>query len=117
MKPKAGLVRLLWTLTALLSLIGVAIVVRRLLFYAEPHSGNPASLDANFLRHRALTTVHIIPGLLFIVLGPFQFIRRLRVRRLAVHRWMGRVFIASGLVVGVTALLMGPQMATGGANE
>src|SRR5215472_11244974 len=108
MKPKPAIVRLVWTLTILLSLIGVAIVIRRLLFYAFPRSGSPASLDANFLRHRVLTTVHIIPGLLFMVLGPFQFIRRLRTRRPALHRWTGRVFIVSGLVVGTTALVMGP---------
>jgi uncharacterized membrane protein len=110
-------VRLLWTLTIILSLIGVAIVIRRLLFFGAPHSGSFAALDANSLRHPVLTTVHIIPGLLFMVLGPFQFIRRLRTRRPALHRWMGRVFIVSGLVVGTTALVMGPQMAIGGVNE
>ena len=117
MKPKPAMVRLLWTLTILLSLIGVAIVIRRLLFYASPRSGSPAPLDANFRQHPRLTMVHIVPGLLFIVLGPFQFIRRLRTRRPALHRWMGRVFIVSGLVVGTTALVMGPQMAIGGVNE
>jgi uncharacterized membrane protein len=117
MKPKPAIVRLVWTLTILLSLIGVAIVIRRLLFYAFPHSGSPAPLDANFLQHPRLTMVHIIPGLLFVVLGPFQFIRRLQTRRPALHRWMGRVFIVSGLVVGTTALVMGPQMAIGGVNE
>lgn len=103
--------RLVWTLTVILTLIGVAIVIRRLLFFAAPHSGSPAPLDANFVRHRVLTTVHIIPGLLFVLLGPFQFIRRPRTG------WMRRVFIVSGLVVGTTALVMGPQMAIGGVNE
>src|SRR5690242_16196512 len=111
MRPKPALVRLLWTLTVPLSLIGVAIVVRRLLFYAGIPSASPASLDTNFLRHPVLTMVHIIPGLLFIILGPFQFMKRVRARRLALHRWMGRVFIGSGLVVGISALVMAPQMA------
>jgi uncharacterized membrane protein len=110
-------VRWLWTLTVILSLIGVAIVIRRLLFYATPHSSDHTSLDANFLQHPVLTIGHIIPGLLFIVLGPFQFIRRLRTLWPDVHRWTGRVFIASGLIVGTTALVMSPQMAIGGANE
>jgi hypothetical protein len=30
---------------------------------------------------------------------------------------MGRIFIGAGLIVGATALVMGPQMAIGGANE
>src|SRR5258708_3555095 len=64
-----------------------------------------------------MTMVHIIPGLLFIVLGPLQFVRRLRSSRPELHRWMGRLVIASGLIIGSTALVMSPQMAIGGANE
>ena len=51
------------------------------------------------------------------VLGPLQFVRSIRVRRPGVHRWIGRVFLVSGLIVGVTALVLGPQVAIGGANE
>src|SRR3989442_1064470 len=51
------------------------------------------------------------------VLRPLQFVRRIRARRLRFHRWSGRVFVASGLVIGVTGLVMGVVMAIGGANE
>ncbi len=61
--------------------------------------------------------VHIIPGLLFVVLGPLQFVRRLRASRPKLHRWTGRVLLASGLTIGITALVMSPQMAIGGVNE
>jgi uncharacterized membrane protein len=76
-----------------------------------------AALDAGFAPHRLLTMVHIIPGLLFVVLGPLQFIQTLRNRRPALHRWTGRVVIVSGMIIGVSALVMSPQMAIGGANE
>ncbi len=61
--------------------------------------------------------IHIIPGLLFMALGPLQFVRQLRNRKPGLHRWMGRVVLVSGAIIGGTALAMGPQLAIGGANE
>jgi hypothetical protein len=51
------------------------------------------------------------------VLGPFQFMASIRARRLWQHRWSGRVFVAAGYILGVSALAMTSQMAIGGANE
>jgi uncharacterized membrane protein len=121
-KPRPLFVRILWLITIFLVLIGVAIVVRRTLAFFAPSSGSPrfpeaAAMDASFASHRALTILHIFPGLLFVALGPFQFVRTLRNRRPRLHRWMGRIFVVSGIVIGSTALIMSPQMAIGGANE
>jgi uncharacterized membrane protein len=115
-------VKLLWLLTFFLALIGVGVVVRRMfhLLAPSPAPAGPADLaemDAVFARHPALTMVHIVPGLLFMVLGPLQFVRKLRSKRPALHRWMGRVFIVSGIIIGVTALVMSPSMTLGGANQ
>jgi hypothetical protein len=60
--------------------------------------------------------LHIIPGRLFMVLGPVQFAPSLGRRRPALHRWTGRVFLASDLVIGGTAVVMSPQIAIGGLN-
>ena len=116
------MVRTLWSIVLFLVLIGVVIVVRRTLhlFAPSPAPSNfqeAAALDAGFAAHRLLTMIHIIPGLLFVVLGPLQFVRRLRNSRPRLHRWMGRVVLASGIIIGGTALVMSPQMAIGGANE
>lgn len=120
----AGVTRALWTIVVLLSLIGVAVVMRRTFAILAPAAvpaprGAPAvaALDAGFRRHAVLTTIHIIPGLLFILLGPLQFVRRLRNRRPRLHRWTGRVAVASGMIIGSTALVMSPQMAIGGISE
>lgn len=105
--------RALWALVAFLALIMIVVAARRIL-----HLWSPAvDLDSGFARHPLLTLAHIVPGLAFIVLGPFQFMPGLRRRHLELHRWTGRVFLASGLVIGVTALVMSPQMAIGGALE
>ena len=74
-------------------------------------------MDAGFARHPLLTMVHITPGLLFMLLAPLQFVRRLRNRKPKLHRWIGRVVLVSGMIIGGTALVMSPQMAIGGANE
>jgi uncharacterized membrane protein len=121
-KPGPARIRLLWFWTLLLSAIGVAAVVRRTLHLLAPSTapaGLPeaAALDAGFARHPLLTMLHIVPGLLFVVLGPLQFVRTLRARRPKLHRWMGWAVLASGAVIGATALVMSPQMAIGGANE
>ncbi len=39
-------------------------------------------------------------------LGPFQFMTGLRKRHPSLHRWTGRVVLASALVIGITALIM-----------
>jgi uncharacterized membrane protein len=113
--------RLLWPVTLLLVAIGITIVVRRALHLvappAVPSNRQDAALDGGFARHPVLTMVHILPGLLFVLLAPLQFVRTLRTRRPALHRWTGRVVIAAGIVIGGSALVMGPQMAIGGALE
>jgi uncharacterized membrane protein len=109
-------------ITLLLVLIGVVIVVRRTvqLFAPSPAPANfpeATELDAGFARHRLLTMLHILPGLVFLMLGPLQFVGSLRRRKPGLHRWTGRVILASGTTIGGTALVMSPQMAIGGANE
>ena len=122
MKPNSALVRILWAITLLLMLIGVAIVIRRTLALLAPSPApsnfpEAAAMDAGFARHPLLTMLHITPGLLFILLAPLQFVRRLRNRKPKLHRWIGRVVLVCGVIIGGSALVMSPQMAIGGVNE
>lgn len=121
-RPDVMLVRWLWLATLVLVLISVAMVTRRTLslFGLVPASSalsEPAPVDAAFARYAPLTMLHIIPGLIFVVLGPLQFVKTLRTGRPWLHRRIGRVVLTSGLVTGVTALAMTTQMAIGGATE
>jgi uncharacterized membrane protein len=122
MRPKTWIVRAIWTVVIFLALIGIGAAIRRAVALSSParqgKSSNPFSdFDGGFARHRVLTTVHIAPGVLFMVLGPLQFVRRIRSRNLWFHRLSGRVFVAAGVVIGVSALAMGFQTPIGGANE
>jgi len=104
---------MLWVCVTFLSLIMIAVATRRVFLLWSP----TLDVDVEFARRRFLTLAHIIPGLIFIVLGPFQFVSSLRKRHPNLHRWTGRVFLAAALVIGVTALIMSPQMPIGGDLE
>ena len=83
----ARLRRVVWALVIFLAIIGIAVAVRRIAHlvpvvvwgYQPPRTtANPRiaqfiALDDLFARHATLTLVHIVPSLLFMLLGPLQF--------------------------------------------
>ena len=114
--------RILWSVVIILAIIGIAAVVRRVLDLSHviPPLIHPTfgAFDAAFRQYPVLTLSHVIPGLLFMVLGPLQFVPQIRARSINAHRWSGRVFVASGVVIGLSALVMNAfGMAIGGLNE
>jgi uncharacterized membrane protein len=132
MKPGIRLRRALWSAVIFLALIGVAVAVRRMVhlvpivvrgYHPPAVTSNPvaarfAALDDLFARFPILTLVHIVPGLLFMVLGPLQFSSAIRARHLRWHRWSGRIFVSCGVVIGISALVMSFGMpAIGGINQ
>jgi hypothetical protein len=83
--------------------IAVAVAVRRLIAIADPSQGAPprmAALDAVFASRAALTIAHIVPAMLFVLLTPFIFMRRVS----AVGA--ERLLFPLGAVVGATAYVM-----------
>lgn len=112
-RPRNWTMRGVWSLVVVLAVIGLMAVVRQGLYLAEVLE----PLEARFAEYSDLTWLHIIPGFLFMVLGPLQFVERIRSRFLWLHRWSGRLFVASSVVIGVTALVMGVVMPAGGVSE
>lgn len=85
---------------ALLYLVSLPVLLgtwARLAFVLEGTEGAPW-LDQRYADHPLLTVLHLLPGVLFFLLAPLQFVPRLR--RGGWHRWAGRLFIASGVVSG-----------------
>jgi uncharacterized membrane protein len=132
MEPGNRIRRVLWGVVIFLALIGAAVAVRRIVNvvpialhgYRPPRPApNPVAaqfgaLDDLFAHYPVLTLIHIVPGLLFMLLGPLQFSSTIRARHLRWHRWSGRVFVACGIVVGISALIMSFGMpAIGGVNQ
>lgn len=132
MKPDSRVQRTLWSVILFLVLIGVTVVVRRTVqlvpilingynppaVVSNPIVAQFAALDDLFAHYPLLTLVHILPGLLFLVLGSLQFSHTLRRRHLRWHRWSGRLSLICGMVIGVSALVMSFGMpAIGGINQ
>jgi len=105
-----------------LASIGLAVATRRTIVLMKPgtmsSAKNPAvQLDAHFANHATLTLAHVLPAMLFMVLGPLQFVRGLRAKYPQVHRWSGRIFLTASTVVGVTGLTMAFGKTIGGVDE
>jgi Predicted membrane protein (DUF2306) len=118
-RPRPALKRLMWVLMLVLCGIAAAVVIRRITALASPPKNAPsqlAGLDQVFASKEALTLAHIIPGLAFVILVPFQLSRRWRNRHLGAHRWMGRIVMVLGVVIGISALGMSTNP-IGGAIE
>lgn len=113
--------RTLCGVVTVLAIAGVAIVFLRVAELLGPLFGQPLpaedSFGAGFLRWPGLTLLHTIAGLIFMVLGPLQFVAKVRSRHITLHRWCGRIYAAAALVIGVTALVMGLVIGFGGQAE
>jgi uncharacterized membrane protein len=132
MEPGVRIRRVLWSAVIFLAFIGTAVGVRRMTtvvpvvlhgYHTPPPASNPVAaqfgaLDDLFAHHPVLTLIHIVPGLLFMLLGPLQFSSTIRARHLRWHRWSGRIFVVYGFVIGISALIMSFGMpAIGGVNQ
>jgi uncharacterized membrane protein len=122
MNPNRALVRFLWAAVIFLAFIGLAVATRRTIVLLKPGTLSPAKnpavqLDAHFADHATLTLAHILPAMLFMVLGPLQFVRGLRSKYPQFHRWSGRIFLTASAVVGATGLTMAFGKTIGGVDE
>lgn len=114
--------RLAWAAVVVLAIIGLAAVTRRVLDLAHiipptPETMRGGAFDAGFAQTPLLTLIHILPGSLFMVLGPLQLVGWIRRRHLWLHRLLGRVYVATSVVVGLSAVALNFAVAIGGAVE
>ncbi|MBX2799661.1 MAG: DUF2306 domain-containing protein [Myxococcales bacterium] len=67
----------------------------------------PADFEgAHYVEQAPLALLHLLPGVAFMLLGPWQFSAEMRRRWPSIHRMSGRVFVVSGMVVGCSAVAM-----------
>ena len=102
--------------------IGIVMVIRRLMVLTGfvPANNKPgfSSFDQGFGKQTLITILHIVPGSLFMILGPLQFMPRVRLRHIQFHRWSGRVFIMAAYTIGITSIILSfIKQLIGGTNE
>jgi uncharacterized membrane protein len=132
MPPGNRLRRTLWTAVIFLAFIGIAVATRRITHVlpialhgyrppsppANPVAAQFAGVDDIFARYPYLTLFHIVPGILFMILGPLQFNASLRANYPQGHRISGRVFLICAAMIGISALVMSFAMpAIGGVTQ
>jgi len=107
-----------WGLMAFLA-IGVAFAA--IAPYATFNPDNFNNATARFTDETPLRVaglyIHAFAGGMALILGPFQFLNRLRRRRPALHRWMGRIYLTGILLGGLSAFLIAPGMISGLVGE
>ena len=79
----------------------------------QRQSPRGTELEENFIvgerkydAHPVATLLHVVPGVLFMILGPLQLIPGIRARRPALHRWSGRVLLVAGSCIAGSGLFI-----------
>jgi uncharacterized membrane protein len=113
-RPRGRLARRLagpgWVIMTL-ACVTITVIVSRYLTF-DPEVYFPQQLEP-YLQHEFALGVHVLSGMLALLIGPFQFVRRLRRRFVTVHRFMGATYVASATALGVTGLILAPTAYTG----
>jgi uncharacterized membrane protein len=99
-----------WVIMTLASVFIVGVVSRYLTFDPEVYFTEQRE---TYLQHEFALGVHVLCGILTLLIGPFQFLRRLRRRFVHVHRFCGAVYVTSATALGVTGLILAPTAYTG----
>lgn len=83
----------------LMTFLSIGIVIYSLLIYLQ---FNPELFAfESFELHPIGLYSHVIASSVALLIGPFQFLPRLRQNKyLKLHRWMGRVYLGVGIVIG-----------------
>jgi uncharacterized membrane protein YozB (DUF420 family) len=100
--------------SARLRLIRVTIDSQNIADGVIPEEGE---FDRRYAQYPILAYAHIIPGVVFLVLAPFQISRRFRNRHLELHRKMGRILVPTGILSGVVGVIFGFFFSFGGFAE
>ena len=61
----------------------------------------PKELQESFKARPWVIYIHIFGAMVALIIGPFQFLTRLRDRYVNIHRWMGRIYLTGALFGGL----------------
>lgn len=75
------------------------------------------SYNPGFAMHPVQTILHALPGVFFMLIGPLQFVQRLRSKYMNLHRWMGRLFMISCMLIGLSGITIAITFPYAGLSE
>ncbi|MFN4161903.1 MAG: DUF2306 domain-containing protein [Stenotrophomonas sp.] len=104
--------------TACVYFLSLAVAAYAVIAYALLPLGSLVHPDmkVSFLDHRAGIYLHVLAASVALALGPFQFSARLRKRFAGGHRWMGRLYLSVGVLLGGLSGLYMATFAFGGVT-
>jgi uncharacterized membrane protein len=70
-----------------------------------------------FRQNPALTASHLVPSIAFILIGATQLSKRSRLAYPKVHRWLGRLFALTTVVISITGILISIVLNYTGVSE
>jgi len=101
---KAGSAK--WLVAALLVLSAIPLAAGAFRLSELVGGAKITPANARFFAVPLPVVLHIVSAGLYAILGPFQFATRFRRRMSGLHRAAGRLLVAGGLLVGLSALWM-----------
>jgi uncharacterized membrane protein len=107
-----------WALMAFFAVVVTIIALAPYITFNSENFNNATTRYAteSTLRYVGLF-VHAFAGGLALLIGPFQFLDGFRKRRQNLHRWMGRIYLVSILIGGLSAFIIAPGMISGLVGE
>jgi hypothetical protein len=74
-------------------------------------------INYGYALHPWVTLLHAVPGAIFMITGPMQFIEGLRKRSPVIHKSSGYLFILSSITLGISGLSIAIFFPFGGTGE
>lgn len=101
---------------AMLAVMALAVAAYAFLAYALLPAGAHVgeAMQEVYRLNPIVIHTHAFAAGLALLLGPWQFSSRLRAKRPQLHRWIGRVYLLAGIVVGGVSGLLLSRLAQGG---
>ncbi|MFT6407157.1 MAG: putative membrane protein [Arenicella sp.] len=101
---KSVKVKIGWFLVSTLILVLVTFAIKRAI---DTYTGmaHEDLFELRYLEHPVVTALHMLSGILFIALAPLQMIKKVRIKRLSLHRRLGRVLVVCALISGIYGLV------------
>ncbi len=89
-----------WVLVGLLIAVLIGFSVGRSIY---TYSGAPpqSNFDARYIEHPLIAGLHMYAGILFLILAPLQFSKKLRANHISMHRILGRILMVCALISGL----------------